>query len=65
MEKLRIEISDENQSIIEFINKTKEGQFSDKENIPQEYIIRFDLPDDIDFLNENESIEQYHFGLTD
>jgi hypothetical protein len=65
MENVRIEIRDENQSIIEFINKTKEGQFSDRGNIPKEYVIRYDLPEDIDFLNENESIEQYHFGLTD
>ena len=65
MEKIRVEISTENQSIIEFINKTKEGQFSEKKNIPKEYILRFDLPENIDFLNEDESVEQYHFGLTD
>jgi len=65
MEKIRIEINDENQSIIEFIIKTKEGKFSDKKNIPQEYIIRYDLPEDLDLLNENESFEQYYFGLTD
>lgn len=65
MENIRIEISDENQSVIEFINKTKEGQFSEKENFPRGYVIRYDLPEELDFLNENESIEQYHYGLTD
>ena len=40
MENIRIEISDENQSVIEFINKTKEGQFSEKENFPRGYVIR-------------------------
>lgn len=65
METLRIKINGDNQSIIEFINKTKEGGFSNKENIPKEYVIRYDLPDDIDLINENELVEQYHYGLTD
>lgn len=65
MENYVIETSDGNQSIIEFINKTKEGRFSEKNNILQEYVLRFETPEDIDFLNEFETVEQYHFGLTD
>jgi hypothetical protein len=65
MENLKITLNEESQSVIEFINKTKEGKFSDKENVPQEYIIRYDLPEDINILNESETAETYHFGLTD
>lgn len=65
MENLKITLNEDSQSVIEFINKTKEGKFSDKENVPQEYIIRYDLPEEIDILNESETSETYHFGLTD
>ena len=65
MVNLKITLNEESQSVIEFINKTKEGKFSDKENVPQEYIIRYDLPEDINILNESETAETYHFGLTD
>lgn len=65
MENYAIEISDGKQTLIEFINKTKEGRFSEKDSILQEYVLRYETPEDIDFLNEFETVEQYHFGLTD
>jgi hypothetical protein len=65
MDTIRLEIIDEMQSTIEFINKTKEGHFSEKESILNGYVIRHEFPEELDFLNDTELIEQYHFGLSD
>ena len=63
VQKIKVEIQKKNLSIIEFIEDTKKGKFTHKDvNIPQEYVIRYDFTENINELNE--TIEQYHFGIT-
>jgi len=61
--KMKVKVEKDKISIIEFIEETKNGKFTHKNaNIPKEYIIRYDLTDNIDELNE--STEEYHFGIS-
>lgn len=66
MEKKWTEFNKENKKIIKFIEKTKEGSYSGKEELSEEYIIQYDIPpQDVQEIVEDTCEEYYYFGLSD
>jgi len=62
-QKIKVLVEKDKMSIVEFVEATKKGKFTEKDaNIPKEYIIRYDFTENIDELND--TVEEYHFGIT-